>query len=168
MTFKLSTRSLDNMKLLHPRMVAVVNGAITITEQDFIVWDRAARTAAEQNVLFKRGVTQMDGYRKKSNHQVKDDGFGWAVDIWPYVPGRPMGELMNDPKVWDLIYPIAFAMARAALDEGIRLRWGGNWYECLNDYGTSTEACAEAVQRYKRDHPGPDFIDGPHFEMLAA
>jgi peptidoglycan L-alanyl-D-glutamate endopeptidase CwlK len=164
MTYSLGTKSLANLRQVHPKLVAVVKVAITLTKQDFTVHD-GARTAAEQNTLYQKGrsrpgpiVTGKDGYKNKSNHQVTPDGTGHAVDLVPWV-GKPVWD-------WDLIYPIALAMTQAARSAQVHIRWGGNWYECLNDYGTSIEAIKEAVERYKVEHPGPDHIDGPHYELL--
>jgi len=46
-----------------------------------------ARTAEVQNTIYQQGrtrpgaiVTNADGYTVRSNHQAKEDGFGYAVD----------------------------------------------------------------------------------------
>lgn len=165
--YKLSNASLAQMRNLAPKMHRVVTHAIGITAQDFSVHD-GPRTAAEQNALYQQGrskpgkkVTSKDGYRNKSNHQVRDDtGYGNAVDLVPYVPGRGM---VWD---WDLIYPIAVAMSQAAQEQNAVIKWGGNWYDTMDEYPSTLSAVKEAVQRYKVQHPGDDFIDGPHFELI--
>lgn len=157
MTFVLGSTSMKNLERVHPSLVRVVKTAIGLSEIDFGVHS-GARTAEEQNKLFKRGVTQMDGYNKKSNHQIKPDGVGYAVDLVPW----------EDKWVWDdsweKHYIVAWAMAQAARKLSIPVRWGGNWYERLNDYGSSIAEIREAVVRYKKQHAGADFIDAPHFE----
>lgn len=158
--FTFSAKSIAQLSKVHPRMVAVVKLALDKTTQDFVVHD-GARTAEEQNALFKSGASQKDGYKNKSNHQVTSDGFGHAVDLVPFIPGK--GPVWD----WDLIYPVAVAMSLAAKELGVRIRWGGNWFSAMNDYGSTIADIKEAVERYKSEHPGPDFIDGPHFELIA-
>lgn len=159
MTYKLGRNSMAQLSQVHPDLVMVVKRAITLTTQDFCVFD-GGRTAAEQNALYKRGVTQKDGYKNKSNHQITSDGYGHSVDLVPWVNGRPVWD-----DSWTMHYPIAYAMAQAAVQLSVNVKWGGNWYEILNNYATSLDAVKRAVARYKVDHPGPDFIDAPHFEL---
>ncbi|MFC2970483.1 hypothetical protein [Acidimangrovimonas pyrenivorans] len=159
MSYRLSPRSLGNLSHVHPDLVDCIKRAIQVTEQDFGVPAPAARTAKEQHKLFLAGRSQKDGYRHKSNHQITADGTGHAADLVPWDGARFAWD-------WPLIYPVAAAMAQAGRDMGTRLRWGGNWYECLTDSCHSAADAAAAVARYKVKHPGPDFIDGPHFELL--
>jgi peptidoglycan L-alanyl-D-glutamate endopeptidase CwlK len=156
--YKLGTKSLGELTLVDPRMIQVVKRAIQITTQDFAVND-GGRTAEEQNKLFKSGATQKDGYKNKSNHQCAADGFGKAVDLVPWVNGR------KEFADWNYFYPIAAAMSAASKELGIDITWGGNWYEKMSEYGSSVADMRAAVERYKKNHPGPDFIDGPHFQL---
>lgn len=48
------------------------------------------RTDEEQIQLFKDGKSTRDGIIKKSNHQVKSDGYGYALDILPLPKGINM------------------------------------------------------------------------------
>ena len=159
MTYSLGTKSRANLARIHPDLRRVVERAITITTQDFCVYD-GARSAAEQNALYRSGASQKDGFKSKSNHQATPDGWGHAVDLVPWVDGKPVWD-----DTWERHYAVALAMARAAFDLAIQIRWGGNWYEPMNIYTPSLAAMKAAVERYKRDHPGPDFIDAPHFEL---
>lgn len=166
MSYALSKASLDELSGVHADLVRVVKRAIEITRQDFKVI-AGMRTEAEQNALYRRGASQLDGYQRRSNHQCKADGMGHAVDLQPYPPG---GDADGDGTLnfadWDAHYPIAVAMRAAALELGVRIKWGGNWYEAMNDYPGGSEAdMRAAVERYKAAHPGSDFIDGPHFEL---
>ena len=124
MTYKLGNRSKENLKGVHPDLVKVVEKAIEITTQDFTVIE-GVRTAQRQKELYAQGrskpgqiVTNVDGVKKKSNHQVKADGKGHAVDIVPY------------PVDWDSSIKfdnIANAMKLAACQLGIDIKWGGDW-----------------------------------------
>lgn len=124
MRYVLGTRSKKNLEGVHPDMVAVVKEAIRITNQDFtVIW--GVRTAEQQNELYQKGrtkpgniVTYKDGYRKKSNHQAKSDGYGHAVDLVPY----PID--WND---WTKFELINDAMQEAGRSLGVKVIWGGNW-----------------------------------------
>ena len=124
MTYKLGTRSRENLKGVHPDLVKVVERAIEITTQDFTVIE-GVRTAERQKELYAQGrttkgpiVTYTDGVKKKSNHQPKADGKGHAVDIVPY------------PVDWNSSVKfdnIANAMKLAACQLEIPIVWGGDW-----------------------------------------
>ena len=87
--YVLSKLSLERMKNVHPKLIDVIKTAIENSPYDFRI-TAGARTAEEQNYLYQQGrtragqrVTNCDGYKAKSNHQIKSDGFGHAVDIFP-------------------------------------------------------------------------------------
>ena len=130
---------------------------------DFGITGKAMRTAAEQAALFRQGVTQKDGYKSKSNHQAHADGWGHAVDLTPYLDGKPI----LDDRAWALYPALASAMSLSAKALGLasRLKWGCNWLETMDLYGSDPADMTAAMDRYKHNHPGKDFIDGPHFEL---
>ena len=157
MTYSLGTRSMGNLAGVEPRLLRVVQRAITLTSQDFGVAGKAVRTAAEQHALFLKGVSQKDGYKNKSNHQPHIDGFGYAVDLTPFIDGQ------FDVNNLAAQYPIAAAMSRASAQLGIPLTWGGNWISQLT--GETVQDMTALVGQYRQQHPGPDFIDLPHFQL---
>lgn len=163
MTYSLGQRSRDNLRGVHPDLIRIIEGAIVSTTVDFGVAGKAVRTAEEQNALFKLGRSQKDGYKSKSNHQPHADGLGHAVDLTPYVGGM----FITTEKAWDYYPSIASAMSYSAKALGLagRLRWGCNWLEYMSQYGSTALDMKAAIDRYKMAHPGPDFIDGPHFEL---
>jgi len=157
--YHLGRKSRAELAGVHPRLVAVVERAIEITDQDFTVFD-GLRTAAEQRALYERGASQRDGYRRKSEHQRQASGFGHAVDLVPWINGRARWE-------WGAIYPIAAAMRQAAIEADLSLRWGGVWDRWLEQLGPSAPDLRQAVIEYTSRNPGPDFIDGPHYEITG-
>ena len=157
MTFSFGIRSTSNMAGLHPDLVNVVNRALALTEQDFGIAGKAVRTADEQHKLFLAGASQADGYKRRSNHQCHGDGFGHAVDLTPFINGR--FDVNNE----EAQYPIAVAMSLASSDLGIPITWGGNWIDQLT--GATVADMKALVARYRKLHPGPDFIDLPHFQL---
>jgi len=134
----LSQRSLNALKGVHPSLVRVVKRAILITGQDFLVV-QGVRTKEQmwENYGKGRTVTQcaIKGvpaiYAKPSlakvtwlsnpllsNHRVHADGYGHAVDLCPF----PVD--WNDRRKFHVI---ASAMKQAALAEGVKITWGGDW-----------------------------------------
>lgn len=157
MPYVLGDKSKTNLSGVHPIIRGVVLAAIGISEQDFTVFE-GLRTLATQKEYMKRGVTKT----LASKHLRQPDGFGHAVDLVPWVNGGPRWE-------WEPIYRIAVAIDKAATAQGVahRLRWGGIWDRTMAQYGTdAAQSMKDAVAAYCKRHPGPDFIDGPHFELV--
>ena len=108
MTYALGTRSKENLSGVHPDLVAVVELAIKLTEQDFLVIE-GMRTVERQKKLLAEGKSKT----MKSRHLT-----GHAVDLCPY------------PVDWEdheKFKVIAKAMKAAAEDLGISIEWGGDW-----------------------------------------
>lgn len=126
---KFSKRSLDALKGVHPDLVRVMHEAIKATPVDFTITD-GVRTQAQQAALYRKGrtdkssgiVTQADGVVKKSNHQIKADGYGHAVDLYPFVNG---GLDFNDKG--GHLRVIAAHIKATATCLGVRVEWGGDW-----------------------------------------
>lgn len=166
--FVLGLSSRRELTGVHPWLVRVVEVAITLTTQDFMVLD-GLRTAAEQAEYVKRGVSQT----MASKHLPQEDGTGHAVDLVPYIGGRPRWE-------WPPIFEIAAAVAKAVpivneewLNAGKtakRLRWGGAWSESFEVIGANAKEMEAANRRYvsARLRAGKRaFCDGPHFEIVG-
>ena len=134
--YSLSQASLDKMKKVHPKLVEVMKTAIENSPFDFRITD-GARTVEEQFALYQKGrtlpgpkVTNCDGKKFKSNHQIKSDGFGHAVDIFPCgvvengVYRKFTSEEGYDEKKLKLIANHILAVAKS---KNINIEWGGNW-----------------------------------------
>ena len=134
--YSFSQTSLDKMKKVHPKLVEVMKAAIENSPYDFRITD-GARTAEEQFALYQIGrskpgriVTNCDGKRAKSNHQIKVDGYGHAVDIFPCgviengVYRKFTSEEGYDEKKLKLIANHILAVAKS---KNINIEWGGNW-----------------------------------------
>jgi peptidoglycan L-alanyl-D-glutamate endopeptidase CwlK len=87
---------------------------------------------------------------------------GDAVDAVPFINGRPRWE-------WPPTYHVAAAFQQAAVELGVRLRWGGVWDRVLNDMPPGAIQLEDEVQafvtRRRRAGVRKVFIDGPHFEL---
>jgi peptidoglycan L-alanyl-D-glutamate endopeptidase CwlK len=109
MTFKLGSRSLANLRGVHPDLVAVVKRAIELTPIDFTVTE-GLRTKERQAQLLKAGASKTMNSRHITGH---------AVDLAAWVDGIRWD--------WPLYAKIAIAMKTAASELGIPIIWGGDW-----------------------------------------
>lgn len=108
--FKLSTRSKDRLKGVHPDLVRVVELAITLTEVDFAITE-GLRTRERQAQLLKEGKSKTMNSRHITGH---------AVDVAAWV---------DNTVSWDFkyYYKIAEAMKEAAKRLSVPIVWGGDW-----------------------------------------
>lgn len=147
-TFKLGTRSLQELSGVHPDLVAVVTLAIELTVQDFAVHD-GIRTMEEQKRMVETGVSKTLDSRHLSGH---------AVDLVPYVNGKLRWE-------WEPIYRIADAVRIAAQQLSVPLRWGGAWDVAFTESTASPEDLVTDYAARRRKAGKKAFLDGPHFEL---
>lgn len=114
--FKLGETSKKRLQGVNPKLIKVIELALTITKIDFgIPMDGGLRTDERQNELFKLGASKLDGFNKKSRHQ-----FGEAFDVFAYVDGKANWDE-------DKLTHIATAILSAASQLGVPLVWGGHW-----------------------------------------
>jgi peptidoglycan L-alanyl-D-glutamate endopeptidase CwlK len=154
--FRLGSASLKRLGTCHPILIAVAKRAIQITTQDFTVFE-GVRTVERQRELMRRGVTRT----MNSKHLPQADGMSHAYDLVPWIGGKPVWD-------WDGCYRIAYAVDRAATEQGVasRIRWGGAWDRTLADFGGSPSAYMAEVQAYRKRRGGRAFLDGVHFELV--
>jgi peptidoglycan L-alanyl-D-glutamate endopeptidase CwlK len=153
--FKLSQRSLNKLNGVHPDLVAVVKRAIEITDIDFGV-TYGVRTVEEQEKLVASGRSQT----MKSKHLIQDTGYSHAVDLVAYD---------GSDVVWEInVYDnICDAMARAADELEVPVKWGAAWSEGdIRFYEDTAEDAMNAYIDLRRSQGRRPFIDGPHFELM--
>lgn len=146
---KLSERSLKRLEGVDPRLVRVVKKAIVYSKVDFGVTE-GLRTLETQKKYVAAGKSQT----LKSKHID-----GKAVDLVAYVDGQVSWEL-------NLYDDIADAMAKAAREEGLAIRWGAAWN--IPDIAKWKLSMADAMNHYidtRRKEGKRPFIDAPHFEI---
>ena len=150
MTFKLSSRSIKKLEGVDSKLVAVVHEAIGLTKVDFGV-TYGLRTLEEQEQLFKDGRSQT----MKSKHLE-----GRAVDLVAYFGSGISWEL----NVYD---DICDAMAEAARNNDVAIKWGAAWSEGdIRKYHGTAEDAMNAYIDLRRSQGRRPFIDAPHFEMI--
>ena len=151
MSFKLSVRSNAKLEGLEPRLVAVVKSAIFKSKIDFGVIC-GMRTTKEQEALVSKGASQT----MKSKHL---DGL--AVDLMAYIGSRGSWEL-------NLYDDIADAMAEAAREIDVPIRWGASWtVPNIAHFDGSMEDAMNSYIDERRSQNRRPFIDAPHFELMV-
>ena len=151
----LSETSLKMLKGVHPNLVNFLTELIKISPWNFKI-TAGVRTAEEQNRLYQKGrtalgakVTNVDGHKLKSNHQVKFNGLGYAADIGVLVKEKVNVSVMeNGKKVEKIIekdvykgtwrdfhfYQDIYNTAnKAGLLEKYGIEWGGNCWRTFKD-----------------------------------
>ena len=115
--FYFSKQSLKNLEGVDERLVKVAKKALEITKVDFSVVE-GVRSAERQFKLYKKGLTELDGYKRKSAHQL-----GKAIDIVPYVKekGGKLWKLKGNEREW---LEVGRAMLRSARLLNIDIEWG--------------------------------------------
>lgn len=108
MSFKLGTRSRQNLSGVHPDMVAVVEKALELSEVDFTVIEGVRNIERQRQLLADGKSTTL-----KSRHLT-----GHAVDMVPW------------PVDWEDLErfeAMARAMKAAAKELEVPIIWGGDW-----------------------------------------
>lgn len=122
--YRFSRTSEKRLMYLHPNLQKFFIELLKISPYDFSI-SQGVRTAEEQNKLYQQGrtvpgkiITNCDGYKSKSKHQVKEDGFGYAGDIAILVDGKV---------TWEEKYYEQIANVGRELMKKYNIEWGGNW-----------------------------------------
>lgn len=108
MTYALGLRSKQNLSGVNRDLVSVVELAIKLTTQDFMVIE-GIRNINRQRELVAAGKSKTMNSRHLTGH---------AVDLCPY----PVD--WEDPEKF---VAISIAMKEAAKELGIKIEWGGDW-----------------------------------------
>jgi len=150
MAFKLSARSEGRLEGINPQLIEVVKTAITLTKVDFGV-TCGMRTVEEQEKLVASGASQT----MKSKHLE-----GRAVDLVAYIGPNVTWSLNKYDEIAD-------AMAAAAKQKGVALKWGAAWtVGNIAEWDGSMEDAMNTYVDVRRSQGRRPFIDAPHFEMM--
>lgn len=107
---KLSARSIERLRGVHPDLVQVVERAAEITTTPFIVVE-GLRTLARQRELVAKGASQTLHSRHLTGH---------AVDLAPWIDGTVRWD-------WPAFRPLIAAMRQAAADLKVPVIHGADW-----------------------------------------
>lgn len=169
MTYRFSQRSLDRARNVDSVLIAIAVLALLKSSVDFGLTEEQSRTHAEQAEKVRRGVSKT----MNSKHMIPKGGtVSSALDLVPFIDGQfQWGDdhwrvTTKAGAVIEPFYEIAAAMREAAILFGVTVVWGAVWDRHLNDLPPGAAGMKAAVEAYKVRHPGPDFLDGPHFELV--
>lgn len=155
------------MEGLHPDLQRVLNRYIEISHIDSTIIE-GVRSDEQCYINFGKGRTAAQctavgcparyaqphmpkvtwvGHPLSSNHRKKADGYGYAVDMYPYPVSLV---LAGKPKDWQPLFDqMAADMKQAAADCGVHIRWGADWD-------------GDGVDRERGE------TDNPHFELVKG
>lgn len=127
--------SIKKMNGVHPDLVNIMQDALQTTPILFVITE-GVRTTERQEKLYRQGrkvpgtiVTNCDGVKVKSFHQIRVANYGCAVDLYPYIYGQIR---IHEVYVPDVCRVIALHIKSIAQKMGIPITWGGDWQ--INDY----------------------------------
>lgn len=139
--YKLSNTSKLRLEGVHPLLKLVIEKAISSPDcpEDFGIPEYGGlRTTEDQQKLYAKGrtdfsthqrpVTYVDGIKKKSNHQAKEDGYGHAFDVYIYDHETKRAS-------WNVekLEKLANHIRKVGIFNGIEITWGGEWKK-FKDY----------------------------------
>lgn len=149
--FPYSESSLEKLVGVHPDLINLAFELANIIDCKLVY---GVRTYPEQFALFQDKKSTFDGINKKSSHQVKEDGFGYALDILPL----PVGINMYDDK-----------------DEENKIRWGqfdglcqGIAYKLKIKIRTGFKWRNSMMSSLKRNEKENTLPDGNHVELVKS
>ena len=117
MAFTFSRRSRNALIGVHPDLVRVVELALESTSVDFTVVE-GLRSLDKQREYLAKGVSKT----LKSRHLRQSDGYGHAVDLYPYYDGSVQ---VHAPI--EKFQTVADAMQRAAQTLNVSITRGIDW-----------------------------------------
>jgi peptidoglycan LD-endopeptidase CwlK len=131
--FKLSERSLKSLEGVNPNLVKVVERAIELTEQDFLVLE-GVRSKEQCYINYGKGRTVAQCSAKGVPTKYAQPNLSkvtWLNNplASKHVTGNAV-DLVPSPVDWNTISKfttISKAMKQAAKELGVDLEWGGDW-----------------------------------------
>lgn len=146
-----SEKSLSKLYRVHNHLILFAFELADVIDCKLIY---GRREDAEQIQLFKEGKSTLDGIIEKSEHQPKDDGLCYALDILPLPRGVNMYD-DSDPENklrWAQFDGLCHGIAHSI---GIKVRTGFKWRSNMMD----------SLARAERDNTLPD---GNHVELIGV
>lgn len=127
MNYKFGTRSKERMKGVNDVLIECATRALAISKHDMTIPGTGGlRTPEQQNELFQKGYSQMDGYTKRSYHQS-----GFALDVIPVKDGYKNDKAFRH--FAKCIYYSWQLMAKnGKIPTNYYLEWGGHWQNFID------------------------------------
>jgi len=118
---RFSVRSLQALSTVRPELAVLAHRALSVCEVDFTVVE-GVRSLERQRQLLAQGATTTLNSKHLDIADGKIDGFGIAVDCYPFYNGR-----VQTQAPWRYFEHIAYAFKLAAKYHGTAIQWGGDW-----------------------------------------
>jgi len=133
MGYSFGDTSLKRLEGVHPSLVLALKRAIKESKVDFGIAS-GVRTSWEQREKYEKGLSELDGYKKKSKHQIQEDGYGHAVDIYIWDGENKKGVFDYTKENGWMWLEVGRAILRASRLLGVPITWGltfniGNGYD---------------------------------------
>ena len=164
-TYSFGKTSEARLQNLNSTMRSVCTVALRLSEHDFSIIE-TLRDAETQNKYFKEGYSKLDGYKRKSWHQAKDDGTAHAVDVCIWRDGKLRWEMGH------VLVPVFAEAAQRVYHKcgtHFNIRTGYGWQFLLREGKALTEEeIAVGFEKYvlRKEAEGRKvFVDAPHFEI---
>lgn len=141
--YRFSARSLDNLVGVHPELRAVVEMAMDMQIMDFSVVE-GVRTKERQKHLYDTAKSKT----LRSKHLIQNDGYGHAVDLYPY-PINMQAVHNNDVREVSRFGVLSGIMLTCAKTNGVKIINGMDW-----------DGDGQTL-----DHT---FFDAPHFQIMEV
>ncbi len=123
MSFSFGKTSLKRLEGVHPSLRLVLEDAIKISKVDFGIAS-GVRTAEEQYQKYINGLSEIDGYKKKSKHQIQEDGYGHAVDVYIWDGRNKKGIFDYTKENGWMWLEVGRAILRASRLRNVPITWG--------------------------------------------
>jgi peptidoglycan L-alanyl-D-glutamate endopeptidase CwlK len=139
---KFGKRSESNLQTCDDRLQRIARRVLSYGVTDFSVIE-GHRTLERQLSIYHAGKSQIDGVNKKGKH---NEYPSQAIDVLPYPA------VVNGVDVWadkQRFCVLAGLFMAAAAEEGVSIRWGGDW----DNDGNNADS---------------NFNDLPHIELIEA
>lgn len=141
MAYSFGKRSSTHLMTCDVRLQRIARRALSYGVMDFVVTE-GHRSVERQQTLYADGKSRIDGIHRKGKH---NNAPSQAMDLLPFPAW------VNGINVWDdrqRFCVLAGLIMAAAAEEGVTIRWGGDWDSDGNNRDSS-------------------FHDLPHFELLS-
>ena len=127
MSYQFGIRSKKRLEGVNPLLTECLTRALAISKFDMTIPSFGGmRTAEQQNRLFRKGASQLDGYNKQSYHQS-----GNAADVIP-VDGLYANDKGFRHFAKCMFYTWQLMIKEGKVRDGFFLEWGGLWQNFID------------------------------------
>ncbi len=121
--YKKGKRTIRMLSMAHSDFTLLVDEVLK--HIDIGVYE-SSRTLSKQMRMYRQGLSQIDGIKQKSKHQIdKENPLSRAIDCYPYEKGHNSFDESDKSKL--MFYEMNWHFYRASVKLGIPIRQGFLW-----------------------------------------